>query len=87
MDVVTMQDLHGYVREWAIESWPQKYGVLVRVNRLMRRMTQDQLARAVGVSRYVIGRYERGEVVPDVRLHCEIARALDCQPGDILPVP
>lgn len=44
--------------------------------RLERQLTQDALARAVGVTRQTIIAIEKGKFVPSVKLALELARAL-----------
>lgn len=45
--------------------------------RKQKNMSQTDLGKVVGVSREIIGRYERGEVVPSVEVARKIAYAFD----------
>ena len=45
--------------------------------RKKKKMSQDQLAKAIGVHAPVIGRYERSEVKPSIDVAVKIANALD----------
>jgi transcriptional regulator with XRE-family HTH domain len=45
--------------------------------RKQKNMSQTDLGKAAGVSREIIGRYERGEVVPSVEVAKKIADAFD----------
>jgi putative transcriptional regulator len=47
------------------------------VYRLAKKLTQQQLAERVGVSRFAIGKIESGKSVPSVVLALCIAQALD----------
>ena len=47
--------------------------------------SQNQLARAVGVTSGTVSRYEAGEHGPSVSMLCEIADQLGCEPGELLP--
>ncbi len=42
-----------------------------------RRRSRDDLAKAVGTSPAIIGRYERNEITPSVEVAAKIADALD----------
>ncbi len=53
--------LHNYLKE----------------NRLQKNLTQDALARMVGVTRQTIIAIEKDKFVPSVRLALELSRALD----------
>ncbi len=48
----------------------------LREVRMSRNLTQEELARAVGVTRQSIIAIEKGKYVPSVRLALELARAL-----------
>ena len=50
----------------------------LRIARAKRRMTQQQLADAVGVSRQTINAVEAGKFVPSTLLALKIARCFDC---------
>lgn len=49
-------------------------------------MTMDELAKASGVSRVSINRYELGDRVPDIIIASKLARALDCKIEDLVPL-
>ncbi len=49
----------------------------VKITRIKRSMTQEQLARKVGVTRQTIGLIEKGEYNPTLLLCISIAKALD----------
>lgn len=49
-------------------------------------MNQADLGKAVGVSREIIGRYERNEVLPSVEVAAKIAKALEVS-LDYLAIP
>ena len=50
----------------------------IRVARAVERMTQQQLADAVGVSRQTINAIEKGDYNPTIRLCICICQALGC---------
>lgn len=45
--------------------------------RKQKNMNQTELGKAAGVSREIIGRYERNEVMPSIEVAAKIAEALD----------
>jgi transcriptional regulator with XRE-family HTH domain len=45
--------------------------------RKQKDMSQTDLGKAVGVSREIIGRYERNEVLPSIEVAAKIANALE----------
>ena len=55
----------------------------IRVERAIKKMTQQQLAEAVGVSRKTINAIETGKYVPSTVLALKIARIFDKQVNDI----
>lgn len=58
--------------------------VLIREIRLKRGMTLEELAKASGVSRVSINRYELGRRAPSVYVATKIAKALDCTLEELL---
>lgn len=56
----------------------------IKAARLKAGMNQETLAKAAGVSRVSIARYESGERVPDVVTAAKIARALGCKVDDLI---
>lgn len=55
----------------------------IRVERAIKKMMQQQLAEAVGVSRQTINAIETGKYVPSTVLALKIARIFDKQVNDI----
>lgn len=55
----------------------------IRVERAIKKMTQQQLAEAVGVSRQTINAIETGKYVPSTVLALKIAHIFDKQVNDI----
>ena len=51
-----------------------------------RGMTQAELARAAGLSRITIAKYETGKIGMSVRSAQKLSSALGCAVGDIIPV-
>ena len=45
--------------------------------RRKKRLSQNELGQTVGVSREMIGKYERGEATPSLEIAIKISRALD----------
>ncbi|KXO92823.1 XRE family transcriptional regulator [Tsukamurella pulmonis] len=58
----------------------------VRVRRRAERITQAELAAAVGVSRQTVVSVEKGDYAPSVYLALRIARALDSTVEDLFPL-
>lgn len=52
--------------------------------RIKKRMTLEELAKASGVSRVSINRYELGDRVPNVLIAKKLADALDCSIEDLI---
>lgn len=52
-------------------------GVKITELRKQKALSQTDFAKAVGVSREMIGRYERGEVMPSIEVAKKIADALE----------
>jgi len=55
----------------------------LKETRVARNLTQETLARAVGVTRQSIIAVEKGKYVPSVRLALELAQALGTQVEDV----
>lgn len=51
-----------------------------------KRYNKKQLAEASGLSSKTIGRYRRGERIPDGVAISKIANALECSPDELIPV-
>lgn len=56
----------------------------IKKMRLTVGMSQEDLAKAAGVSRVAIARYESGERVPSVIIAARIANALGCKVDDLI---
>lgn len=59
-------------------------GKTVQQLRRAKSMTQEQLARQLGVSSAAVSKWETGGALPDVALLCPLARALGCTANDLL---
>ena len=57
----------------------------IRARRILARMTQEELARAINVSYYTIKNMESGRTTVPFDLLCRIAEALDCEISDFCP--
>lgn len=55
----------------------------IRVERAIKRMTQQDLARLIGVSRQTINAIELGKYIPSTVLALKIARVFEKQVNDI----
>ncbi len=55
----------------------------LKEHRLKRNLTQDALARMVGVTRQTIIAIEKEKFVPSVKLALELSRALDTPIGEV----
>lgn len=58
----------------------------VRVRRRAQRITQADLAAAVGVSRQTVVSVEKGDYAPSVYLALKIARALESTVEELFPL-
>jgi transcriptional regulator with XRE-family HTH domain len=65
----------------------QQVGDRLRLLRLARFMTQDQLAHSSGVGRVTIARLESGHTTPQMRTVRALAAALDVAPNELVPDP
>jgi transcriptional regulator with XRE-family HTH domain len=61
-----------------------RFAKCLRRLRGQRGFTQRGFALALGIEQNRYGRYERAEVEPDLSLICQICRALDVMPNDLL---
>lgn len=53
-------------------------GKIIKEKRRERGWTQDQLAKKVGVSKSIIGYYERDMTTPTIFVMCDIADLFEC---------
>ncbi len=58
---------------------------MLREQRIKKGMTLDALAKASGVSRVSINRYELGTRIPNIVAAGKIADALGCSVEDLMP--
>jgi len=63
----------------------QALGARIRVERKIRKLSQDALALACSIDRSYMGRIERGEVNITVEKLYVIAGVLACDPRSLLP--
>lgn len=58
----------------------------MRHHRVNARLSQERLAECAGVHRTHIGRIEREETTPSIRMVTQLAEALGVEPTDLLPL-
>jgi len=63
----------------------QKFSVKLRYLREKKNISQDTLARLTEIDRSYIGRIDRGEVNISLDKLFKIAKALKCQPAELMP--
>lgn len=63
----------------------QKFAVKLRSLREEKNISQDGLAKLTDIDRSYIGRIDRGEVNISLSKLFIIAKALECQPADLMP--
>ena len=56
----------------------------IRIRRLQKRLTQDQLAEALFVTRQTVSNYETGRTMPDLAMLERLAEALSCDVSALL---
>ncbi len=54
------------------------YGSIIKNERLAKGMTQADLATSVGTTQGTIGKYERGELQPDIAMSIKLANFFKC---------
>ena len=59
----------------------------LRVRRVKKHWSQQQLAEASGVSVDAIGKYERCDCSPTLESIVKLSTALDCTPNDLCTFP
>ena len=79
-------ELGGVVGEVDVEAWLVALGKRVRILRLTREMTQDDLAVAAGMSRSFVSLIEHGTHGIDVVRLLRLAAALEVSLVDLLGV-
>ncbi len=65
----------------------ENLGKNIRLLRVQRKMSQDQLAEALHVTRQTVSNYETGRSRPDVEMLTTLAAALDADVKEILYAP
>jgi transcriptional regulator with XRE-family HTH domain len=63
----------------------QKFAEKLRVLRGEKNISQDTLSKLTDIDRSYIGRIDRGEVNISLDKLFKIAKALKCQPADLMP--
>ncbi|MDO6642077.1 helix-turn-helix transcriptional regulator [Shewanella sp. 5_MG-2023] len=63
----------------------EKFSEKLRTMRKMKKISQDKLANLTDIDRSYVGRIDRGEVNITLDKLYAIAKALECQPADLLP--
>ena len=66
------------------EAPARAFGLVVRSRRLLRNVTQDELALTASVERSYMGKLERGMHLPNLAMILRIATALECSPADLV---
>lgn len=65
-------------------TWLRTGGMRVRLGRVARRESQEQLGERAGVTRVTVGSVERADHPAVVLAYIRLARALDRPPGELL---
>jgi transcriptional regulator with XRE-family HTH domain len=68
-------------------SYLSGVGLRIRLERVRRRISQDELARLAGVSRVTLGSIERGEHAATVLTYRKLARAFGVRLSELLDEP
>ena len=69
------------------QEWREEFAHRLQVLSYQKKhYNKKQLAEASGLSEKTIGRYRRGERTPDAISISKIARALDCNVDELIPV-
>lgn len=63
----------------------QKFSVKLRCLRENKNISQDALSKLTDIDRSYIGRIDRGEVNISLEKVFKIAKALKCQPAELMP--
>lgn len=63
----------------------RKFGIEVKRRRMELALTQEEFADISGLHRTYVSGIERGDRNPTLDVILQIARALRCSPGDLLP--
>ena len=63
----------------------KQFGLEVKRRRVELALTQEEFADISGLHRTYVSGIERGERNPTLDIIFQIARALNCLPGDLLP--
>lgn len=75
--IILSKKLHRYLK---------RTGDNIRHARLREKMTQEQLAKKIGVSQYHVSRIEWGDQCLKIYLLFKISEVLNIMPGEILDV-
>ena len=63
---------------------PLQIGLKIQALRKTKKLTQEQLAEAVGVSWRTISNLETGKVIPSLQVICDVARCFDVSIDELL---
>ncbi|MGB9892556.1 XRE family transcriptional regulator [Thermodesulfovibrio yellowstonii] len=61
-----------------------KLGERIKQARIKKGLTQEELARRLGIAYPTLSKYENGHRIPDANLLSHLAKELDCDPGWLL---
>jgi transcriptional regulator with XRE-family HTH domain len=59
-------------------------GILIRLHRMRKQLSPNELSQLAGISVYRITRYEAGQIDPPFSALCQIAKALGMDVADLL---
>ena len=63
-------------------TYSKAYGNYIREHRLKLKLTQEEVAKKLGISQVAYGRYELGLREPNFALLLKISEVLDFKPGE-----
>ena len=64
----------------------RKIGIIIRITRLDKKISQEKLAEFADVNRNTIGTIERGEISPTIETLYKIATALNIELHDLVDI-
>lgn len=81
--VIFLQENKGYFPYMADQEFRKKFGNRLRILRLVRRLTQEQLAELAGLSVNFVSLVETGQSSPSAETISKLARALGVNEGEL----
>ncbi|WP_017221341.1 helix-turn-helix domain-containing protein [Moritella dasanensis] len=69
-----------------MDDFAKTFGKQIKITRVKKDLTQQEVASRANITPSYMSRIESGTVSTSVEKLCRIAQAMECPPGELIPI-